>query len=461
MGRLFGTDGIRGEANRPPMDGPTGYALGRSLVRVLGRPGTRFRLVLGKDTRISGDLLESAVAAGAASAGGDVLRAGVLPTPGVAFLTRRAGARAGVMISASHNPFQDNGFKVFSAEGTKLSDEEEAALEAAMLQDPDPGEAVRPEDLGRISLLEDGSRDYTAFLRETLPAGANLRGLRVVLDTANGAASATAPAVFRGLGAEVEVIHDRPDGTNINAACGSEDTADLEARVRETGAHAGLAFDGDSDRLIAVDEMGARLTGDQVLMILARDLHAKGRLSGGLLVTTVMSNLGLVEACRGLGIRHHASRVGDRFVLQDMQRLGAVLGGEDSGHMIFLEHHTTGDGVLSGIQLLACMAGQGVALSKLAGVMDVFPQELVNVPVTRKPDLTEVPEVSAAVREAEAGLGERGRVLVRYSGTQKLCRVMVEGPTPEDARRACDHVALAVKDALGGEEEDGADPLPS
>lgn len=454
MGRLFGTDGIRGEANRPPMDGPTAFALGRSLVRVLGRPGNRFRLVLGKDTRISGDLLESAVAAGAASAGGDVLRTGVLPTPGIAFLTRREEAHAGVMISASHNPFQDNGFKVFSAQGTKLSDEEEAALEAAMQQGFDPGEAVRPQDLGRISLLEDGPEGYTTFLQQTLPPGASLRGLRIVLDTANGAASETAPAVFRGLGAEVEVIHDRPDGTNINAGCGSEDTADLEVRVRETGADAGLAFDGDADRLIAVDETGARLTGDQVLMILARDLHARGRLSQGLLVTTVMSNLGLVEACRSLGIRHHASPVGDRFVLQDMQRLGAVLGGEDSGHMIFLEHHTTGDGVLSGIQLLACMAGQGAALSDLARVMDVFPQVLVNVPVVRKPDLIEVPEVNAAVREAEAALGERGRVLVRYSGTQNLCRVMVEGPTPEDTRRACDRVALAVKDALGRAEEE-------
>jgi phosphoglucosamine mutase len=431
------------------MDGPTGFALGRAVVEVLGRSEGRSRVVLGKDTRLSGDLLESAVASGVASAGGNVLTAGVLPTPGVAFLTRETGADAGVMISASHNPFQDNGFKVFSSQGAKLTDPDEEALEAAILDGSEGKPPAGPADLGRIRPLEGAGERYRSFLAGTMPPGLTLKGLRVVLDTANGAAFETAPPVFAELGADVEVIHNRPDGTNINEACGSEDTAALEARVRETGAHAGLAFDGDGDRLIAVDETGRRLTGDQVLMILARDLREREALAGGLLVTTVMSNLGLLEACRALGIRHHASQVGDRFVLQDMLRLGAVLGGEDSGHMIFLNHHTTGDGILSGVQLLACLVRRGEPLSEQAGVMTVFPQALVNVEVSRKPDLSGVPEVAAVIRQVEAELGERGRVLVRYSGTQNVCRVMVEGPGPGITREACDRIARAVKSAVG------------
>jgi len=449
VGRLFGTDGIRGEANRPPMDGATGFALGRALVEARGRSDGRTRVVLGKDTRLSGDMLESAVASGAASAGGDVLRAGVLPTPGVAFLTRDAGAEAGVMISASHNPFQDNGFKVFSPRGTKLPEADEEALEAAILEAATRDPRVGPGDLGRILALKGARERYRSFLAGTFPSGLTLKGLRIVLDTANGAASETAPRVFRELGADVEVIHDRPDGTNINARCGSEHTEDLERRVREIDAHAGLAFDGDGDRLIAVDETGRRLTGDQVLMVLARDLQERRALAGGLLVTTVMSNLGLVEACRALGIRHHAAKVGDRFVLEEMQRLGAALGGEDSGHMIFLDHHTTGDGILSGLQLLACVVRGKAPLSELASIMTVFPQVLVNVEVSRKPDLSGVPEVADVIREVEAELGDRGRVLVRYSGTQDLCRVMVEGPAPDATGEACERIARAVRSALG------------
>jgi phosphoglucosamine mutase len=449
MGRLFGTDGIRGEANLPPMDGPTGFALGRAAARIMGRGAGRTRLLVAKDTRLSGDMLENAVAAGAASAGAQVIRAGVIPTPGAAFLVRDTGSDAGIMISASHNPFQDNGFKVFSRDGTKLSDREEQAMEAALLDEPSVSAPAGPRQIGRITSLEEGRERYASFLRGSFPSGVTLEGLRIVLDTANGAAFETAPGVFRGLGARVDVINDRPDGLNINQGCGSEHTGFLEERVRAFGAHAGLAFDGDADRLIAVDETGRRLTGDQVLMILARDLQENGDLSGDLLVTTVMSNLGLVEACRRLGIRHHASRVGDRFVLEDMRRLGAVLGGEDSGHIIFLDHHTTGDGILSGLQLLARTAARGLPLSRAATVMEVFPQVLVNVEVSSRPDLTETPPAAAVIREVEAELGERGRVLVRYSGTQNVCRVMVEGPTLDMARNACNRIALAVKSAAG------------
>jgi len=449
MGRLFGTDGIRGEANRAPMDGPTGLALGRALGGILRKSEKPFKVVLGKDTRISGDMLASAVAAGIASAGGTVLHAGVIPTPGVAFLVRSLGAQAGVMISASHNPFQDNGFKVFTSRGMKLSDAEEAELEAGILSDAEPADGVQPFEIGRVEDLENAAQTYMDFLAGAFPEGLTLGGLRLVLDTANGAASAVAPGVFKTLGAEVEVLHNQPDGVNINRDCGSEHTGALEEQVRKSGARAGLAFDGDADRLIAVDETGRRLTGDQVLMILASDLHERGLLADSLLVTTVMSNLGLVEACRAMGISHHAAGVGDRFVLEDMRRLGAVLGGEDSGHMILLDHHTTGDGILSGLMLLACAVRKGKPLSELAAVMKVFPQELINVEVSGKPDIQTIPEVRRAVREVESELGEKGRVLVRYSGTQNICRVMVEGPTLEVTRNACERIAEAVGKALG------------
>ena len=453
MGTLFGTDGIRGEANRPPVDGPTGFALGRSLVKRLESDGTgdrNVRVVLGRDTRISGDMLESALASGIASAGGDVLRVEVLPTPGVAFLTRALNADAGVMISASHNPYRDNGFKVFSSRGTKLSVREETSVEEGILNDPVGRSTATPVgDPGRIQRLEDAGDRYIAFLRDTFPRGLTLKGVRMVLDTANGAACRIAPAVFQGLGADVDVINDQPDGRNINEACGSEHTEGLSSRVRGTGAHLGLALDGDGDRLIAVDASGQRLTGDQVLMILAAELHKQGALAGDLLVTTVMSNLGLTEACRRMGLRHHASAVGDRFVLEDMQRLGAVLGGEESGHMIFLNHHTTGDGILSGLQLLACMVRNCAALSNLASVMEVFPQSLVNVEVSHKPDIQTLPGVVRTIRDVESELGEKGRVLVRYSGTQKMCRVMVEGPNDTVTQRAAHQIADAVREAIG------------
>jgi phosphoglucosamine mutase len=448
MGKLFGTDGIRGEANRPPMDGPTGFSLGKALGKLFGTDGG-FKVVLGKDTRISGDMLESSVASGIASAGGDVLCVGVLPTPGVAYLSRALGASAGVMISASHNPFQDNGFKVFSGEGFKLSDDEEAEVEKEILEGVSAGAQIPPEKLGRIVFVEKGPENYKKFLLETFPKNLNLNGLRLILDTANGATSGIAPSVFTDLGVDVEVIHNHPDGVNINEACGSEHTEDLEARVAASGADLGLAFDGDGDRLIAVDESGNRLTGDQVLMILACDLKDRNQLTGDLLVTTVMSNLGLSEACRNLGIKHHASSVGDRFVLEHMHKLGGILGGEDSGHMIFLNHHTTGDGILSGLQLLSCLARKGEPLSRLSKVMNVFPQELINVDVTQKPEISTIPEIVEAINQVEKELGEKGRVLVRYSGTQNVCRVMVEGPGDEVTKSCCRRIADAVKKSIG------------
>ncbi len=448
MGDLFGTDGIRGRANRPPVDVHTAVTLGRAVTWRCRGQGAPARVVVGRDTRLSGEMLENAAAAGIASMGGEVLRAGVLPTPGVAFLTRETGAGAGIVISASHNPYQDNGFKVFSARGYKLSDQEEDDLERIMTEiDPDR-ETPPGAEVGAINRVERAVERYASFLRESFPPRLSAKGMRIVLDTANGAAFRAAPEVFASTGARLEVMHDRPDGRNINEGCGSEDTRALQARIRDSGAGMGLAFDGDGDRLIAVDENGVRLTGDQVMMILASDMKARGALANDLLVTTVMSNLGLREACARSGIRHHTSGVGDRLVLQEMRRLGSVLGGEESGHIILLEPHTTGDGILSGLGLLACMLRQERPLSELAGVMEVFPQELVSVEVTRKPPLEQVSEVQGVIGEVEAELGPRGRVLVRYSGTQSVCRVMVEGPDRTQTRGACERIAAAIRKAL-------------
>jgi phosphoglucosamine mutase len=447
--KLFGTDGIRGEANRHPMDAPTAYAVGRALVHLMKQKSNETRIVIGRDTRVSGPMLQSALEAGVMSMGGYPCSVGVLPTPGIAFMTRSSGSDAGVVISASHNPFQDNGIKIFSGQGFKLSDEEEERMEAFIL-DPSLGsEVCSGPSIGRPSPLEEAEAGYVDFLKSSFPISFSMKGMKIVLDTANGATYRAAPHTFSGLEAEVEVIHYEPDGVNINDRCGSQHTESLQERVRASGADLGLAFDGDGDRLIAVDEKGRRLTGDQVLVIFAKVLKDLGELRNDLLVSTVMSNLGLRVACKRFGFRHHASNVGDRHVLEDMRRLGALVGGEESGHMIFLKHHTTGDGILAGVQLIASVIKEGKPLSELAGWMEVFPQKLINVKVRSKPDIEGVPALTEAIRDVEAALGEEGRVLVRYSGTEDLCRIMVEGPTHEITEKYGMQLADAVKTALG------------
>ena len=447
--RLFGTDGIRGEANRYPMDGPTAYAVGQALVHVMKERSGTPRIVIGRDTRVSGPMLESALEAGIMSMGGCPRTVGVLPTPGIAFLTRSTGADAGVVISASHNPFQDNGIKIFSHQGLKLSDEEESRMEALLTAGTLRDLRCAAKDIGRPELPDDVEQSYVDFLKSSFPQDLSMKGMKLILDTANGATYRVAPQTLAQLGAHVEVIHHHPTGYNINDRCGSQHTEDLQRRVTDSGAFAGLAFDGDGDRLIAVDEKGRRLSGDQILIICSKVLKDLGQLRDDLLVSTVMSNLGLKVACGKLGIRHHASKVGDRSVLEDMQRLGAVIGGEESGHMIFLHHHTTGDGILAAIQLMAASIREDKPLSELSGLMDIFPQKLINVTVKSKPDINQVPPVLEAIREAEVQLGEEGRVLVRYSGTENLCRVMVEGPTDEATEKHCSRIAEAVKKALG------------
>ena len=453
MGKLFGTDGIRGEANRFPMDAITAYRLGQAVTYVMGRDkpaGHRTRIVIGKDTRISGHMLEAALEAGVTSMGGNADIVGVLPTPGIAYLTESMRADAGFVVSASHNPYQDNGIKVFAGTGYKLSDEAEEEIEDLILGDGKL-DALRPtsHDMGSSRFLDDAVGRYTVFLKNTFPRELSMEGFKVVLDTGNGATFEVGPTVFRELGADVTVIHDEPNGFNINDNCGSQHTEDLRAKVVETGAQVGLAFDGDGDRLIAVDELGNEITGDQILLVCANQLHAEGRLTNDLLVSTVMSNLGLTVACEKYGYKHHASKVGDRYVLEDMRRLGASLGGEDSGHVIFLNHHTTGDGELTALQLVATMLRTGKPLSELAAAMDVFPQVLVNVDVASKPPISTLPEVARAIEQAETELAGKGRVLVRYSGTQNLCRVMVEGPTEDVTREHAESIAAVVRTSIG------------
>nr|HPJ71236.1 phosphoglucosamine mutase [bacterium] len=352
-------------------------------------------------------------------------------------------------VSASHNPYQDNGIKLFSGEGFKLSDAEEQAIEAAVLDGnaagPLPtgaGVGVREEDPGACDR-------YCAFCRGTWPLETDLEGIKLVLDCGNGATFRCAPEVFRELGADVVVINDRPDGVNINADCGSQFTAGLKKAVIARGADAGLAFDGDGDRLIAVDETGTELTGDHALVVCARLYRELGLLKGDLVVSTVMSNFGLDEALGKLGVRREETAVGDRYVLEAMRERGAVIGAEASGHMIFLDRHTTGDGIVSGLQLLAAVRRFGEPLSRLASEMRMFPQTLVNVEVARKPPLEELPELTAAAAAAEAELAGRGRVLIRYSGTQNLCRVMVEGPDPESTERTARSLARLAERLLG------------
>jgi phosphoglucosamine mutase len=394
-------------------------------------------------------MLERSLEDGIASMGGTPYSVGVLPTPGIAHLTKEIHADAGIVISASHNPYDDNGIKVFTGNGFKLSDEQETSIEDLILNGKLGGRVSSAREMGRGERVKDAIERYGGFLRSTFPTDLSMKGLKIVIDTANGATFEVAPRVFRELGADCEVIHDTPDGFNINDNCGSQYTQDLEKRVKDSNTAIGLAFDGDGDRLIAVDEAGRSLTGDQILIICAKGLKDQGLLKNDVLVSTVMSNLGLTVACRKNGIKHHTTNVGDRHVLEKMLRVDAVLGGEDSGHMIFLDHHTTGDGVLAAIQLISTMIREQKSLSELSKLMDVYPQVLINVEVTRKPDITTVPQVAEAIKKAEVQLGDQGRVLVRYSGTQNMCRVMVEGPTHRMTEACCKHIAEIVAVTLG------------
>ena len=448
MGRLFGTDGVRGVANTYPMTAEMAMKLGMAIGRRCRQERRAPRVVVGRDTRLSGSMIESALVSGLCAMGADALAVGTMPTPGVAFLTVDMRADAGIVISASHNPFEDNGIKIFSVTGYKLPDEIEDEIEDMVLSDGLGRHCAPPEEIGRVYTIEDAAGRYIVFLKRTFPSGRRLEGLKIVLDCAHGATHRVAPEIFFELGAEVTSLSVQPDGRNINRDCGTQHAEALANEVVRTGADIGLAFDGDGDRVIAVDENGRRLTGDQILLICARALQRQGRLRNNRVVSTVMSNLGLKVALRELGVEHVEAKVGDRYVLEEMIATGAVLGGEESGHMIFLEHHTTGDGILTALQLLAVMREGSRPLSAL-NTMRAFPQKMVNVTVREKPDIATVPGIVSAIHEAEERLGERGRVLVRYSGTQALCRVMVEGPTEEETAAWCGRIASVVRAHLG------------
>ncbi len=442
----FGTDGIRGVANAE-LTPELVLALGRAAAPVLaggveGRPS----VVVGRDTRASGPLLVAALAAGLASAGADVLDVGVVPTGCVAVLVRELGATAGAVVSASHNPAPDNGVKFFAAAGQKLPDEVEAAVEAgleAVLAGGFPGGRPTAGDVGAITSALDAVERYRSVLSATVDTP--LAGLHVVVDTANGAAHVVGPAALAAAGATVDVVNDNPDGLNINAACGATAPEGLATTVTERGAHVGLAFDGDADRLIAVDEAGRVVDGDHVMALLAVDRKERGRLPGDAIVATVMSNLGLRLAMREHGIDVVESPVGDRNVLVELERHGLVLGGEQSGHVVFTDLAPTGDGVLTALQVCQAMVRSGRPLSELAAVMTRLPQVLVNVPLADRSRLDGAVALWAAVKAVEGELGDTGRVLVRPSGTEPKLRIMAEAPSEATAQDAVDRVAAAAR----------------
>ncbi len=448
--RLFGTDGVRGTANVEPMTSETALRLGRALAHVSKRSPHRHKILIGKDTRLSGYMLETAMASGICSMGIDVLLVGPLPTPGIAFLTRSLRADAGVVISASHNPFQDNGIKLFSRTGFKLPDDDEAEIERLVVSGSI--DALRPtrEQIGKAFRIDDAVGRYNVFAKGTFPRHLTLDGLTVAVDCGHGAAYKVAPEVLEELGARVVALGVDPDGENINRDAGALHPEHLQEAVRASGAHVGIALDGDADRAILVDERGEIVDGDVVMALLATQLRARGDLRHDTLVATVMSNLGLQIAMREHGIRLVTTPVGDRYVVEEMLRGGYNLGGEQSGHVVFLDHNTTGDGLITGLAVLALLVETGRPLSELRRVMQRFPQVLENLRVSSKPDVATLPAVAAAIGQAERELGDRGRVLVRYSGTEPLLRVMVEGEREPTIRKLAHDIIDAARAAIGG-----------
>jgi phosphoglucosamine mutase len=453
MRKLFGTDGIRGVANRHPMTAEMAVRVGMALADISRRNGSKRcpKVVIGKDTRLSGYMFETALASGFISMGGDVLLCGPIPTPAVSFITTSMRADAGVMISASHNPYRDNGIKLFGADGFKLPDAEEERIEA-LLDDPEAlaMRRVDPERIGQAHRIDDALGRYVVELKHTLPNSVRLDGLRIVIDAAHGAAYKSGPVVLRELGAEIHVLGNRPDGRNINHACGSLHPDRIASEVRRRGAHLGVALDGDADRVIVADERGRVVDGDAIMSVLAVDMIRRKALARKTLVVTVMSNLGVRRALEGAGGKVVETPVGDRYVVERMREGGYNFGGEQSGHLIFLDHAATGDGVLGALQLLGVMVRRGKPLSDLvAEVFRPYPQILINVKVAEKVPLAQLRETARAVAMVEAKLGHEGRVLLRYSGTEPLLRVMVEGPKRAAVETHAKRIAAAIRREIG------------
>lgn len=448
MGKYFGTDGVRGEAN-VELTPELAFKLGRFGGYVLSQHETEApKVFVGRDTRISGKMLESALVAGLLSVGIHVYKLGVLATPAVAYLVKTEGASAGVMISASHNPALDNGIKFFGGDGFKLDDEKEAEIEALLDATEDTLPRPSAEGLGTLVDYPEGLRKYEGYLVST---GTPLEGMKVALDTANGAASTSARQIFADLGAQITVIGETPDGLNINLNVGSTHPEALQEVVKESQSAIGLAFDGDSDRLIAVDENGDIVDGDKIMYIIGKYLSEKGQLAQNTIVTTVMSNLGFHKALESAGINKAVTAVGDRYVVEEMRKSGYNLGGEQSGHVILMDYNTTGDGQLSAVQLTKIMKETGKSLSQLASEVTIYPQKLVNIRVKNamKEKAMEVPAIKTIIEKMEEEMAGNGRILVRPSGTEPLLRVMAEAPTTEEVNYYVDTIAAVVKDEIG------------
>lgn len=447
MGKYFGTDGVRGVANSE-LTPELAFKLGRFGGYVLAHNDTeKPTVVVGRDTRISGVMLESALVAGLLSTGAEVMRLGVITTPGVAYLTREMNAQAGVMISASHNPVQDNGIKFFGADGFKLSDAQEAEIEA--LLDTEEDTLPRPVgvELGHTSDYFEGGHRYLSYLKSTIEG--DLEGLKIALDGAHGSTYSLAPYLFGDLEADTATIGCNPDGNNINDGVGSTHPEKLAELVLDTDSDFGLAFDGDGDRIIAVDEKGQIVDGDQIMFILAQDMDARGELKDHMVVSTVMSNLGFYKGLESLNIKSDKTKVGDRYVVEEMRRSSYNLGGEQSGHIVMMDHNTTGDGLLTGIHLASIVKRSGKTLSELAGQMTKYPQRLVNIKVSDKHAVEQNEHVAAVIKEVEDEMNGEGRVLVRPSGTEPLVRVMVEAKTDEDAERFVNKISDVVREHMG------------
>ena len=449
MGRLFGTDGVRGIANKE-LTPELAFKLGKAGAYVLSKENTRPVVLIGKDTRVSGDMLEDAISAGILAMGGNVIKVGVLPTPAIAYLVKYYNADAGVVISASHNPYEYNGIKFFNGEGFKLDDDLEEQIEDIIISSVDVNSHITGDKLGRcLDADESALEKYVEFLAGTIDC--DISDMKIAIDCANGAAYKAAEMVYKKLGAEVYLRANEPDGININANCGSTHPEKLQELVKEVGADIGLAYDGDADRLIAVDEKGNVVDGDRTISICAKFLKDEGRLVNDLVTVTVMSNLGFHKRAEELGIKVDVTAVGDRYVLESMLKTGCVIGGEQSGHIIMLEHSTTGDGIIAALQLLMAYRRYGKKMSELAEEMPLYPQVLINARVKNenKHIYMEFPEISTAIAEAEEAMAGEGRVLIRTSGTEPLVRVMLEGSDTENISALARDLADLIEKTLG------------
>ena len=460
--KIFGTDGVRGVANAEPVTAETALKLGRAAAHVFTTlnprahgPGLRPKIVLGKDTRLSGYMLENALVAGITSLGVDVLLIGPLPTPGVAYITRSLRADAGIVLSASHNPYEDNGIKFFQYDGYKLDDKVEHQIEQLVFT----GEidSIRPtaQKVGRATRIDDALGRYVEFAKASFPRRVSLEKMCIAVDVANGAAYKSTPCILRELGADVHVAHDQPNGTNINDHCGSVYPEEIQRLVRESGAMVGIANDGDADRVLLCDEKGELVDGDEILAIASVDLLGRGQLAQNTLVATVMSNFGLDEALAPHGGKVIRTKVGDRYVIEEMVRQNLNLGGEQSGHMIFRDFTTTGDGIISALQILRIMQATGKPLSELKTCLKKYPQAQRNLQVKEKPPLETLPAITKLVREAEEELNGKGRVLLRYSGTEPKIRLLIEGRELTQIDRQADRIAEAIEAAIGVNQENG------